>query len=412
MSKIEVYSEIGQLEGVILHTPGKEIEQMTPATIGHALYSDILNLNIAQKEYSYFKGVLDSWCKTYEVTDLLAQVLQNESVKQDLLSRILERENKNFLYLELVEQPSDLLAVYLIEGYPYKEGKHPVEYKEKRFVLEPLYNLFFTRDASSSIYNQVLIHSMKTSVRDRESFIMECIFRNIFSAEIINPKLISSDATTEGGDYLIAKEDVLFIGNGLRTNNKGIEFMTNWYAARKEKQKILVQQLPQVRDSFIHLDMVFNFLNKDKCIVYEPLICKNNTGYNTTLIDIDHGKITYKEFPSFLSATKALGFDLQPIACGGEDLWNQEREQWHSGANFFCMGEGKVIGYARNTHTIDNLAKHGFEIINAEDVVNKKTDLRTKDKFAVTVQASELPRGCGGARCMTMPVLRKAVNWK
>ncbi len=412
MNKVSVFSEIGRLEGVILHTPGTEIEQMTPDTIQHALYSDILNLKIAQKEYSLFSGVLSSWCETYQIVDLLAKALQDDIVKQDLLKKILERENKKFIYVELIEQSCEQLAKYLIEGYPYKEGIHPAEFKEKRFVLEPLYNLFFTRDASSSAYDQVIIHSMRTTVRDRESFIMECIFRNVFQTEIINPKLISPEATTEGGDCLIANDDTLFIGNGLRTNAKGIEFMTNWYAARKPKQRILVQQLPQTRDSFIHLDMVFNFLDKDKCIAYEPLICKKNTQYTTTVIDIDHGNITYKEYPCFMDATKSLGFDLKPIACGGDDLWNQEREQWHSGANFFCMGEGKIIGYARNTHTIDNLNNNGFEVIDAQDVVSGKIDLKTKDKFVVTVQASELPRGCGGARCMTMPIRRQSVNWK
>lgn len=413
MGKVEVYSEIGQLREVILHAPGIEIEQMTPATIEHALYSDILNLKIASKEYSYFKGVLDAWCdKTYEVMDLLAQVLQDSEAKQDLLKRILTREKKQFLYIELIDVEATLLAKYLIEGYPYKEGIHPKEYKEKRFVLEPLYNLFFTRDASSSIYDQVAIHSMRTTVRDRESFIMDSIFRNIFDAGIINPKIIAKEATTEGGDFLVANEDTLFIGNGLRTNNDGIKFMINWYAARKSKQHILFQQLPQTRDSFIHLDMVFNFLDKDKCIVYEPLICNRNSGFKTTIANIDNGKISYEEYPCFMDATKALGFDLEPIACGGEDAWMQEREQWHSGANFFCLGEGKIIGYARNTHTIDNLADNGFEIIKAEDVVNKKVDLHSKKgPFVVTVEASELPRGCGGARCMTMPVVREKVNW-
>ncbi|MBR1625777.1 MAG: arginine deiminase [Bacteroidales bacterium] len=411
MNKIEVFSEIGQLNGVILHTPGTEIEQMTPETIGHALYSDILNLNIAQKEYSYFQKVLSSWCRTYEVTDLLAQVLQDDKAKQELLNKILEREKKTFLFLELIDKDAETLSKYLIEGYPYIEGKHPLEYKEKRFVLEPLYNLFFTRDASSSIYDRVLIHSMRTTVRDRESFIMEAVFRHVFLTETINPKLYSAETTTEGGDCLIAKDDILFVGNGLRTNAKGIEFLASWYAARKPKQKILVQQLPQIRDSFIHLDMVFNFLDKDKCIVYEPLICKRNTSFSTTLINIDGGNITYKDFPCFMDATEYLGFDLEPVACGGNDLWNQEREQWHSGANFFCMGEGKIIGYARNTHTIDNLNKHGFEVIKAEDVVKGNVDLKTKNKFVVTVEASELPRGCGGARCMTMPVSRQRVEW-
>ncbi|MGP1514549.1 MAG: arginine deiminase [Bacteroidales bacterium] len=412
MNKIEVFSEIGQLNGVILHNPGTEIEQMTPSTIGHALYSDILNLKIAHKEYYDFRTVLSSWCQTYEVTDLLAQVLQDNSIKQNLLNRVLQKEDKMFLYEELIEVSAGDLAKYLIEGYAYREGKHPVKFKELRFVLEPLYNLFFTRDASSSVYDQVLIHSMRTVVRDRESFIMEAIFHNLFLSKVISPKNFSATAITEGGDCLIAKDDILFIGNGLRTNSKGIEFLTSWFAENKPKQKILVQQLPQTRDSFIHLDMVFNFLDRDKCIVYEPLICQKDTSFATTIIDIDNGKISYRDCTCFMDATKKLGFDLQPISCGGDDSWIQEREQWHSGANFFCLGEGKVIGYARNTHTIDNLSRHGFEVIKAEDVVRSQVDLKTKNRFVVTFEASELPRGCGGARCMTMPVSRQRVRWE
>lgn len=411
MNSIEINSEIGRLKGVILHKPGTEIEQMTPQTTHHALYSDLLNLKIASKEYSYFQEALSSWCETYEVTDLLEKVLDIRSARIELIKQILSREKKDFLYLELLDLPSNILAKYLIEGYPFVEGQHPEQYREGRFVLDPLYNLFFTRDASSSLYNHVFIHAMRTEVRARESLVMESIFKYIFNTETINPKLISQEASTEGGDFLIAKKDILFVGNGLRTNKKGIEFLCNYFAARKPKQKILVQELPQTLDSFIHLDMVFNFLSQNECIAYTPLICKQNSGFNTTIIEIDNGKISFKEEKNFLQATKTLGFDLKPIACGGEDSWIQQREQWHSGANFFCMGEGKIIGYERNTYTIEELDKNGFDVVRAQDIAEKKDTLANHSKCVVTVEASELPRGCGGARCMTMPVFRQEVNW-
>ena len=57
---IDVSSEIGHLEGVILHQPGIEIEKMVPNTIEECLYSDLLNLNIAKKEYFYFEKVLSN----------------------------------------------------------------------------------------------------------------------------------------------------------------------------------------------------------------------------------------------------------------------------------------------------------------------------------------------------------------
>ena len=56
---IDIQSEIGELEGVILHTPGPEVENMTPQNAERALYSDILNLSVAQKEYAQLSDLLE-----------------------------------------------------------------------------------------------------------------------------------------------------------------------------------------------------------------------------------------------------------------------------------------------------------------------------------------------------------------
>lgn len=400
MSYIQVNSEIGELEGVILHTPGIEIEMMTPSSIEEALYSDLLNLNIAQKEYSNFSGVLNKWTKTYQVKDLLSEVLENKEVKAALLSKILQNEKKEDLFAELIEKTPAELSTILIEGYK----------KDNIFVFNPLYNLFFTRDASSSVYDKVLIHSMSTNVRDRESYVMEAIFKHYFSCETINPKACEG-AHTEGGDVLIAREDVLFIGNGCRTNKAGIDFLTKYYASRKERQHIIVQELPEKPESFIHLDMVFTMLAKDRCMIYEPIIRNSLGKFNVTHIEIDNGQIYYHQRNNMLEATKKLGFDFSPVLCGGDDYLYQDREQWHSGANFFALGEGKILGYARNSHTIEALNNAGFEVLKAEDVCGNKVNMRDYERFVVAFDAAELPRGGGGARCMTMPIKRKKVDW-
>jgi arginine deiminase len=343
---------------------------------------------------------LNKWTKTYQVKELLAEILLNKEVKSSLVSKILAAEKKEELFAELIDKDNTELATILIEGYKKGNG----------FALNPLYNLFFTRDASSSVYDKVLIHSMSTDVRDRESFVMEAIFKNRFSTETINPR-VCEGAHTEGGDVLIAREDVLFIGNGCRTNKAGIDFLTKYYAARKERQHIIVQQLPEKPESFIHLDMVFTMLAKDRCMIYEPII-KNSLGkFAVTHIEIDNGQIYYHQRNNMLEATKKLGFDFEPVLCGGDDYLYQDREQWHSGANFFALGEGKILGYARNTHTIDALNNAGFEVLRAEDVCEDKVNMRDYERFVVTFDAAELPRGGGGARCMTMPIKRKKVNW-
>ena len=65
--KIDVQSEIGELRAVLLHNPGAEVENMTPKMAQRALYSDILNLSIAQEEYAQLKGLLSKIAKVYYV---------------------------------------------------------------------------------------------------------------------------------------------------------------------------------------------------------------------------------------------------------------------------------------------------------------------------------------------------------
>lgn len=397
MLNVDVSSEIGQLEGVILHKPGIEIEQMVPQTIEQCLYSDLLNLKIAQKEYYYFQEVLSKWTKTYQINDLLTEILKDTSIKLSLVNEVLEKENKINLAEELLSIEASELSRILIEG--------------RENMLDPLYNLFFTRDASSSLYNQVLIHTMQHEVRSRESIIMNYIFKHYFKAETISTLSHSKEANTEGGDVLIAREDVILLGQGMRSNKKGLEFLISHYAQRKSKFNILVQNLPFSPESFIHLDMVFTMLSKDKCMTYEPLIVKNYGNFDVTHIEIDNCKVSFHQKPNFMQGLKDLGFDLEPIKCGGDNPLYQDREQWHSGANFFSLGEGKIIGYSRNSNTIEALNQSGFEVLRAEDICNDKVNMKDYERFVVTIDAAELPRGGGGARCMTMPVRRTKVDW-
>ena len=414
-NRIAVTSEIGKLEAVLIHKPGSEVENMTPESAKRALYSDILNLEVALKEYEQFKAVLDSVTKTYEVKSLLSDVLKDKLVKNSLLDEIFSEEDvfgeENFIR----GIPTKNLAIQLIEGVPMKKDNLTKFLTKERFSLPPLHNFFFMRDASISIQNKILIGKMANKVRNREALIMKAVFNHHpdFKTLTFDPSTsngCSDNCTIEGGDILIVRDDIMVIGIGARTTTQGIDYILKCLKQRKESRHIIVQELPYSPESFIHLDMTFTMLDYDHCMVYEPLILRPNK-YQTVHITIDNGKVVrinnVNNIPEIL---KKLGIDLKPVLCGGEnDRTIQEREQWHSGANFFAFAPGKVIGYGRNNYTIEALNKNGFEVIKAKNIMRGTTHPDSYSKCVVTIEGSELARGGGGARCMTMPVVRQAV---
>ena len=419
--EVNVQSEIGKLNGVIIHTPGEEVENMTPENAERALYSDIINLSIAREEYKQISGVLSKLTRTYEVKDLLCNILKNEEVKREVLNRIEriepfigEASPKGSLKEQLMGESAENLSRLLIEGVEMVKDNLTKFLSKDWYALRPMHNFFFTRDASMSMYNEVLIGRMANSIRDRESVIMQSIFDFTpeFKTKTLSippvPGATQRIRTVEGGDVLIARDDILVIGNGVRTSTQAIDMLIDEFIRRKSEkaQHIIVQQLPHTPESFIHLDMVFTLLDRDKCMVFEPLIL-NPGSYQTVHIKIQNGKLqSIRSEKNLLTALKKLGMELEPVLCGGTDDWNQEREQWHSGANFFAVGPGQVLGYARNNYTMEAMNNAGFEIIKANDVLADKINLENYGKYVITIEGSELPRGGGGARCMTMPVNR------
>ncbi|MBI9033144.1 MAG: arginine deiminase [Bacteroidales bacterium] len=414
---INVRSEIGELEGVILHTPGKEVENMNPRNASKALYSDILNLAIVNQEYAQLSGVLNKITRTFQIKDLLAEVLKNDKVKNDLIHNVVRNENLQDIMDDLESFNPYELSTAMLEGLLMEKNNLTRFLDKRRYSLVPLHNFFFTRDASVSVLDKVLISKMASPVRERESLIMETIFdyHPDFVTTTFNPicdRAPKDEISIEGGDVLIARDDILLIGTGTRTSSRGIDALIEKYKKEGGIKHIIVQQLPHEPESFIHLDMVFTLLDKDKCMVFEPLIMHSNK-YLTLHIEILNEKdVKIRGEKNILEALKKLGMDLKPVYCGGtEDLYNMEREQWHSGANFFALAPGKVIGYGRNSYTIEEMNRNGFEVIKALDVISESINLADYNQYVVTIEGSELSRGGGGCRCMTMPVRRKAVEW-
>lgn len=419
MIPVDLCSETGRLNAVLMHRPGPEIEAMTPTNAHHALYSDILNLDIVNKEYGYFSGALSKVTNVLYVMDLLEEVLKDAKVCETLVRQSCKLDGCECVVDELLTHDPTTLSKELIEGFAYRKGKDPVQFEESRYLLKPLYNLFFTRDASSCMYDGALINSMSFGVRSRESYIYKAIFENCFKVNTLWAQQAVPEARTEGGDVHIVRPDLLCIGTGIRTNFAGIEYLAANAGKGKERFYVIAQELPKEPDSFIHLDMVFTFLGTHHCMCYEPMIRHTGvfTGMKTYLYTIEGGKFARKEYDNILVALKAVGMEMDPIFCAGgmnsgdfADWW-QDRDQWHSGANFFSFGENHIIGYRRNRRTIEALNKAGFEVLDAEDVCADKVKPWDYEKAVITFAGSELPRGGGGARCMTCPINRDKIDW-
>ena len=403
-----VESEIGKLNHVLLHAPGLEIEHMTPENARNFLFSDILNQREAYNDYRDFMGTLRKVTNVLTVTELLEDILKNQDIKSQLIDKICKNEKLEFLINDLNGLSNTELAKAFIEGLESDNFK-------ERYILPPTPNFFFMRDASFTMYDNIMISKMATTVRDRESILLQAIYNNspVFDVNTVNPVeqyAPNGIGRVEGGDVLIARHDIILSGCGIRTSNEGINSMIEHLKTKGGYRHLISQELPYEPESFIHLDMVFTLLDVDKCMVFKPVIL--NPQYKTVHYEIlENGEVKVYEEENLIIALRKLGMDLEPIFCGGDDEYAMVREQWHSGSNFFTFAPGKILGYERNYNTIENLNKHGFEVLTAADVASGRVSVDDYKNCVVAFKGNELSRGGGGARCMTMPLHRDAVNW-
>jgi len=413
--KISNHSEIGKLNTVIIHQPGPEMENMTPETASEVLYDDILTLDLALQEHAQLSGVLRKVANNVlDFSGLLTDILADEKVKLDLLQDVCALHGHNELVDDLMAFDAVDLSRQLFEGTLLKKNTLERYISPSRHAIPPLPNAFFTRDAVMCVYNKTVIGSMAHRVRLTEALLLKSIFNNHpalsgqgFHFDGTQGK--SDTLTIEGGDLLVIKDDLLVIGYSERTSAKAIDRMAEKLSLGKENLDIIVVELPKIRAT-IHLDMIFTMLDVDTVMNFSPLItgpgkCK------AFHLSCTNGKINYiNEYSGLPKALRLFGLELKFVKCGGDNPFSQEREQWTSGANFFTFAPGHVIGYKHNKATLEALNHAGFEVVDAKDIISGAVKMPV-GKTAVAMDGSELSRGGGGCRCMTMPVHRDPVAW-
>lgn len=419
-SKIGVHSEIGKLRKVFLHSPGQEVELMTPKNASELLYNDIIYYKNIVAGHSQLKSVLNLVAEVIEVSDYLKDILENKAAKDKLLNKILSFQGCLELKDELMNYPTPELSHALLTGIPLKRNTLEAWLSNKSFSLVPLPNMYFMRDTSMVVGSRVIASKMASPVRYAESIIMRTIYEyhpNLKGHGLLldaTEKQSDNEFTIEGGDVLVINEDLLLIGISERTTPKAVDTLVeSLLKARAEDGNlepfnILCVILPRER-STIHLDMIFTVVNKEQAVVYSPYVLGRERARVVRIRVKPDGDKKFKEVEDLLLGLRSVGVRMDPIPCGGDEPLHQQREQWNSGANLFSFAPGKVISYIHE-HTLRACESSGFKIISAKDVTKHPSLLQNDSPIVVTVEGSELSRGGGGPRCMTCPVLRDKVE--
>ncbi|HEV3483816.1 MAG TPA: arginine deiminase family protein, partial [Vicinamibacterales bacterium] len=360
-------SEIGRLKSVLVHLPGREIDQMVPPMMAQLLFDDILYGQVAREEHRRFQQLIRFIADdVVDLQDLLEEVFEDAEVKE-LIVRDLAKRNRlgRKLVTWLLEQKRAALAEVLIGGIARETASGELP----QFDLFPIPNLFFMRDPQVVLGDRVVISSMATQARRRESLLSKYVFEHHprfrgrdpfwvdFMATEPERPMPRNMPTLEGGDVLVPRRDLLLVGVTERTNKAGVEaLMRSLQTAKAGVRHVIIVEIPRAR-SFMHLDTIFTFINRHECLIYPPVILPSGSQAATvTSVDLTKKRaFAYSEEKSLLAALKKKRFDLEPIYCGGKRAVDQQREQWTDGANAFALAPGIILGYERNVRTAEEL---------------------------------------------------------
>ncbi|GKX29331.1 arginine deiminase [Vallitalea longa] len=403
---LHVTSEIGRLVSVILHRPSNELENLTPNLMEKLLFDEIPYLKEAIREHDYFaKTLKNQGVEVLYLQDLAVESITDKKVRDNFIkdflneARIYDVRMKYALLEYFDSKDNGMLVRKMMSGIRKNELPN-IAYKSLAylvddtypFILDPMPNLYFTRDPAAAIGNGITLNKMRTSTRNRETLFMKYIIENhprFKDADI--PILYNRNEKTslEGGDTLVLNKNVLAIGISERSEAHSIETLAhNIFNSGQSFHTILAFNIPKKR-AFMHLDTVFTMIDYNKFTIHHeiegPLTVYSITKDNNGNIKISEENATLEDI-----LKKYLGLtDIKLIRCAGGDKIDGPREQWNDGSNTLAIAPGEVVVYSRNYVTNRILNENGV-----------KTHV---------IHSSELSRGRGGPRCMSMPIVREEI---
>lgn len=400
-NNINIYSEIGTLKEVLVHTPGNEIRRVSPERLEELLFSAVLEPDEAIKEHKSFCKILeDLGVKVIQLSDLTAETydLLDDKIKDQFIEEWLDQSEPK-LNKELREKVKKFILSSKNSREMIRKMMSGVLAEEigikqdKALVVDPMPNLYFTRDPFASIGNGISLNSMKYSTRRREVIFSKLIFS--YHPKYKNtPRffdssdLSKSQGTIEGGDIFIYNEKTLVIGNSERTNHEAI--LSIGKNIKKDPEckfeKIIAINVPPM-PNLMHLDTWLTMLDHNK-FLYSPNMLSVLKFWELDLTKSDLKMIeknsSLKDMLKSIIGEEPI---LIPIAGKEANEIDINIETHFDGTNYLVITPGVVVGYDRNAKTSQALKDAGIKVL--------------------AFEGNQLSLGMGSARCMSMPLYRE-----
>ncbi len=470
--KVKVNTEIGRLRKLLIHSPDSGLGKVVPSKAQDWLFEDIVHLDTIRKgEYDYYVKLLMYFLDpdkikgklahidseeanraffkpndpgfhnsqaVVEVQNLLAEVLENESIRKKLVAAVAAIEGCTYkLQLKLVDTPPQELAEIFISG----------TLADDTMIFAPIPNLIFTRDVGTTINKHILLNKPAKKARVRETLLMRYIFFNhpYFAAyqhniiEIPDPtqhflrpgEETHYRTTLEGGDVMMVSPNHVLIGCSERTSEEGANEAIKLLFEQNVVEKVTVVKIPSKRD-YMHLDTVFTQVKRNTWVILNSIA--HSPKYNAS------EPINFLKEPERLEATTAIQFNknkpgepkyfehveallndisqndlgcTEPtkiIYSGNNTFPYDSREQWTDSCNLLAIKEGVVLGYDRNDKTVEAFEANGFKVVKVQDLIQDlesgKANADTLTDTLILMPSAELSRARGGFHCMSLPILR------